>query len=127
MKRTERILVVDDESDILESVKMLLETSEYSVDTINDGKKVIERLKKEDFDLVLLDILMPNISGLNLLKQIRLDPEIKEQKIVFFSVVDPSTQGKKIIDELYPLDFIPKPTNNTFFKEKIKQILGTGA
>ncbi len=117
-----KILVVDDENDILESVGMLVETLGYEAVLANGGKRALTLLKKEKFDLILLDILMPKMSGLEVLKQIRADSSLKDQKVVFLSVVSPSRNGKSTIQELNPLDYIEKPVDNADFKKKIKKI-----
>lgn len=65
------IFVVDDEPDFLEVIKIRLESSGYEVVVFNNGKDVLERLKKSRPDAVLLDILMPKSDGLTILKKIR--------------------------------------------------------
>jgi CheY-like chemotaxis protein len=119
-----KILVVDDEMDILESVDMLLSKSGYDVKTVESGKKAIEFLKKDNFDLVLLDILMPKMSGIQTLEQIRADPKIKNQKVAFLTVVSPSANGKGIIDQLKPVEYLQKPIENVSFRKKIKKLVG---
>ena len=68
-----RILLVDDEADFLEVIKNRLEVNGYQVITASDGKEALELLKKEKVDAVLLDILMPQMNGIETLKQIRED------------------------------------------------------
>jgi CheY-like chemotaxis protein len=119
-----KVLIIDDEYDILESMQMLVESMGYEAETIDNGKKAISMLKKSKYDLVLLDILMPKISGIETLKKIREDSKIKDQKVIFLSVVSPSRNGKGIIKKLKPLDYIEKPINNKTFKTKLKKYLG---
>mgnify|MGYP006436799707 FL=1 len=121
-----KILLVDDELDIRESVKMLLETMNYEVEITDDGNNAITMLKNGTFDLVLLDILMPKISGIKTLEKIRADSKIKNQKVVFLTVVSPTKNGEGIIEKLGTLDYIEKPIDNNSFKEKIEKILGSG-
>ena len=118
-----KVLIVDDEKDILESVKMLLETINCKVKTTDDGNKAISMLKKEKFDLVLLDVLMPKISGIKTLEKIRADPKIKNQKVAFLTVVSPSKNGKGVIKKLNPIAYLEKPIDNDSFKRKITKIL----
>ena len=119
-----KILIVDDEQDIRESVQMLVETQGYETRVVDNGLSAINALKKEKFDLVLLDVLMPNLSGIKTLKKIRTDPKLKNQKVVFLTVVSPSKNGKRIIEELKPTAYIEKPIDNASFKKKLKEILG---
>jgi DNA-binding response OmpR family regulator len=66
-----KILVVDDEPNIVKSLTDLLQANGYDVVTAVDGKEGIDKCKKEQPDLVLLDIMMPRISGLELLKAVK--------------------------------------------------------
>lgn len=66
-----RILLVDDEVDFVELIKYRLEINGYDVTAVGNGKEALNRLKKEKFDAVLLDILMPQMDGLTALKKIR--------------------------------------------------------
>jgi len=66
-----KILLVDDEVDFVELLKARLEASGYEVITSNSGKDALDRFKKDDPDAVLLDIMMPELDGLSVLKQIR--------------------------------------------------------
>jgi len=119
-----RVLIVDDEIDILKSVKMLVEITGYEAKITNDGNKAIEILKKEKYDLVLLDMLMPKISGIATLEKIRMDSKIKNQKVAFLTVVSLSQAGKKVVEDLKPVAYIEKPIDNSEFKRTIKKILG---
>ena len=62
-----RILVVDDISNTLNFVREVLATAGYSVDGAGDGVEALERLKKEPFDLIVLDIWMPRMGGAGVL------------------------------------------------------------
>ena len=66
-----KMLVVDDEVDFVELMKMRLEANGYEVIIANNGKDALERVKKDKPDGVLLDIMMPEMDGLTVLKKIR--------------------------------------------------------
>jgi len=66
-----KILVVDDEPEFVELIKMRLENNGYMVVTASNGKEGLERVKSEKPDAVLLDVLMPELSGLEALRKIR--------------------------------------------------------
>lgn len=68
-----KILVVDDEIDFLEMIKLRLEANNYTVITAMDGNEALEKFKKEKPVAVLLDVLMPGMDGIDVLKQIRKD------------------------------------------------------
>ncbi|MEI6462365.1 MAG: response regulator transcription factor [bacterium] len=66
-----RILVADDDTDIASIIKSILVRESYAVDTASDGRKAYDMLHNEEYDLLLLDLMMPYLSGENLLRQIR--------------------------------------------------------
>lgn len=70
-----RILVIDDEADIRESLELLLSDEGYAVDSASGGNEGLRKLERTDYDLVLLDLMMPDRPGMEVLKEIRLkDP-----------------------------------------------------
>lgn len=70
-----KILVVDDEIEFLEMIKMRLEANNYNVVTAIDGKEALDKVKNEKPDAVLLDVLMPGIDGIDVLRRIRKENE----------------------------------------------------
>lgn len=71
-----KILVIDDEETILESLTVLLEDERYEVSTALTGKRGLDMMAVQAFDLVLLDLMLPDISGLDVLKKVRLQDQI---------------------------------------------------
>jgi CheY-like chemotaxis protein len=65
------ILVVDDEQEFLDIIKMRLEANNYNVIAAADGKEALDKIKNNKVDAVLLDILMPGMNGLEVLKKVR--------------------------------------------------------
>jgi len=68
-----KILVVDDELEFLNMIKLRLEANDYEVMVASDGKEALDKIKKHKPDAVLLDILLPGMNGLEVLKKIRSD------------------------------------------------------
>jgi DNA-binding NtrC family response regulator len=71
MKQTIKVLVVDDDESFRDGLKSILETEEYEVKTVPDGISAINILQSSQFDLILLDVIMPRVSGIDVLKNIR--------------------------------------------------------
>lgn len=84
-KQTHRVLVVDDEEPILELLKYNLEKSGYDVKTASDGFRAVEIAKKFTPDLVLLDIMMPKMDGVETCRQLREIPDLQNTFIVFLT------------------------------------------
>ena len=112
------ILVVDDEPDIRQSVKMILEVNDYKVITAIDGADCLKKLKKTNPDLILLDIMMPGIPVGDVVKK------IKDTKIAFMSVVrisDARRRGLCTQDNI--VDFFQKPFNVSDLIDRVELIL----
>jgi two-component system alkaline phosphatase synthesis response regulator PhoP len=84
-KPTQKVLVVDDEEPILELLKYNLEKQGYDVRTAADGQQAVDQAKKFHPDLVLLDIMMPKMDGVEACRQIRAIPEMVNTFIVFLT------------------------------------------
>jgi two-component system, OmpR family, alkaline phosphatase synthesis response regulator PhoP len=84
-KPMQKILVVDDEEPILELLKYNLEKGGYEVKTADNGVKAVEIAKKFTPDLVLLDIMMPKMDGVETCRQIRDIPEMQKAFVVFLT------------------------------------------
>jgi len=118
-----KILIVDDEEDISTSVKQIVESMGYEGKTANGGKQALEILKKEIFDLVLLDILMPETSGQEVLEKIRADPKLKNQKVAYLTVVELGQKGKEVMKKLKPVEYLNKPIDPVDLRNKLKKIV----
>ncbi|MBL7862283.1 MAG: response regulator transcription factor [Cyclobacteriaceae bacterium] len=84
-KPTQKVLVVDDEEPILELLKYNLEKQGYDVKTASDGYQAVDVARKFHPDLVLLDIMMPKMDGVEACRQIRAMPELVNTFIVFLT------------------------------------------
>lgn len=108
LKMSARIFLVEDEASIRDVLKLNLELEGYEVVTTGDGKKVMHLFKEQHFDLVLLDIMLPDVSGLELCEQIRLTN--MDIPIVFLTAKD-TTADKVIGLKKGADDYITKPFN----------------
>jgi len=86
MAEPRRILVVDDQQEILDVTSMVLESAGYDVTVASSGGEALGRLGRELFDLVLLDINMPQMDGWEVLRLIRADEALTGLPVVMFSV-----------------------------------------
>ncbi len=115
-----RILVVDDESDNAELFKALLIKEGYLVSVLLDPTKVISTLKEGNFHLVLLDLMMPRLSGTEVLEQIRsLDDDIAVIVATGFPTVETAVASL----QLAASDYVKKPVDPVSFIETVKRVL----
>lgn len=87
MENQKKILIVDDETDIVEILKLRLETSGYSVVTAFDGVEALEQVAREKPDLVLLDVKMPRLNGYKVTKTLREDSKTREIPIIIVTAL----------------------------------------
>ena len=112
-----KILVVDDEVDFTELMKLRLEASDYDVLVLNNGEGTLGVIKKEKPDAVLLDIMMPGIDGITVLRQIRaLDARLPVFMVTAFS----NEERIKLAGKLNASGFIVKSRQD--ISEEIKNI-----
>jgi DNA-binding response OmpR family regulator len=119
-----KIMVVDDEESLLELVSAVLEEAGYDAITASNGEEALAKLKTEKPDLVLLDMMMPGMSGREVCTRIRSDPKTKELKIAFLTVAKFSEVGKDQLSKMNVSDYITKPFDNEDLLKRVKKILG---
>jgi CheY-like chemotaxis protein len=88
MKRVQRILVVDDDRSTRHLIRLQLRSAGYAVETAGDGAAALARLRRRTFDLVLLDVWMPGMDGLEMLARLRDEPS--QPKVVVMTADDTS-------------------------------------
>ena len=117
-----KILIVDDEEDIVEFLKYNLEKEDYEVEVEMDGESGIKTAKTFAPHLVILDIMMPGMDGIEVCERMRSMPEFRNTIIVFLTARSESfTQITAL--ETGGDDFINKPIKPNVFKSRIKAIL----
>jgi CheY-like chemotaxis protein len=120
--QTSRILVVDDSATNIVLLEAILNGQGYLIETAQSVKEAYQIIKKETVNLILLDLLMPRISGYDFLKEIKSNEGTKDIPVIIVSAVaDPENKKRSI--ELGALDFINKPIDIQDFIERIDIIL----
>lgn len=113
-----RILIIDDSALIVNILRDILIT-EYEVHTVNDFQDSINIVKQVNPHLILLDIVMPKISGFEIIKMIKKDPMIYDIPIIFISGLKETVNESKAF-ELGAVDFITKPFHPSIVKARVK-------
>jgi two-component system, OmpR family, alkaline phosphatase synthesis response regulator PhoP len=103
---TKRILLVEDEERLLEVVKLNLELEGYAVSTAINGKQALERFHQERFDLILLDVMLPQMDGFSVCRSIRL--ENRKVPILFLTAKN-SAQDRVMGLKIGGDDYLVKP------------------
>jgi DNA-binding response OmpR family regulator len=120
-----KIMVVDDEQDILQFLDLVLRERGYEVITASSGQEALTRAATEKPDLVLLDVMMPEMDGWEVLKLLRVDPETEQIPVAMLSA---RTEAKDRVQGLQEgaIDYICKPFALPELLEKIEGILKAG-
>ncbi|MGX4599693.1 response regulator transcription factor [Faecalimicrobium sp. JNUCC 81] len=113
------ILVVEDDSSIQELIVEFLSSEGYSVDYANDGLEGIQKFKQGNYDLVILDVMMPNLDGYSVCKMIRKSSNVP---IIFLTALNDETDQVKGF-ELECDDYITKPFSFNLLIKRVEAIL----
>ena len=126
---TEKILVVDDDSDVLDALTMVLENRGYQVITAQDGIEGLACLKAEKPDLMILDLLMPKMDGFGVMKELR-DPrwaEFSEMPILIQTAVREKDSRRRYELEtgvaLGADDYVEKPASPDILLARAKKLI----
>lgn len=118
-----RILVVDDEPYIGRIVQLKLEHADFAVETATDGRSALERLCSDaPLDLVLLDIMMPDGSGLDLLARLRDMPHRRNTPVIMLTAKGQDTDRQEAA-RLGATDFLTKPFSPKRLLARIEELL----
>ena len=117
------ILVVDDEYLILESNREILKKAGFNVITAVSGKEALRKIKSQKIDLALLDVLMPDMGGIELAKKIRQASEFRELKLAFLTIIPFSNEQRKKMKKYNIIDYIQKPFDTEELLERIGKLL----
>lgn len=117
-----RILVVDDSSTNIVLLEAILNGQGYNIETAQSVKEAYQIIKKEVVNLILLDLLMPRVSGYDFLKEIKSSESTRNIPVIIVSAItDPENRRKSL--ELGAIDFINKPIDIQNFIERIEAII----
>lgn len=116
------ILIVDDERDILDLIEYNLKKEGFVVVTAEDGEEGIEKARQVKPDLVLLDIMMPKMDGLNVIDLLRQDANLKDIPVIFLTARSDEKTEVKGLDRGAD-DFLTKPISTTKLVSRIKAVL----
>lgn len=119
-----KILIIDDEEDMRIYLQTLLKKAGYDTETAVNGRDALDKFPDIDPDLITLDILMPQKSGLNFFQAIRARDDAKDIPVIVLSGV---TSHQEFFDKEKlegPTIFVDKPINADDFLSRVKEMLG---
>jgi two-component system response regulator PilR (NtrC family) len=117
---TAKILIADDEKPIRDSLKMILDEEGYTTDAVGDGEEALQKIKEENYDVVITDIKMPKVDGIQVLEEAsKISPE------TFFIIMTAYASVKTAIDALRQgaYDYLIKPVEFDDLIVRVKRLL----
>ena len=119
---TKKVLIVDDELNIVTALEFLLQRSGYDVMAAQNGEEALQRVESFAPDLVLLDVMMPRISGYEVCRRMRERPDWKHIKIIMLSAKGREAEVSKGVSLGADL-YVTKPFSNNELVGKIGELL----
>jgi signal transduction histidine kinase len=113
-----RVLIVDDDHAIRLHVSRQLQRSDYEVSIANNGQEALSLLQSQPFDLVLLDVVMPELDGYQVLSKLKADPSLCAVPVIMISASDDLEQAIRCIEKGAE-DYLSKPLNQVLLKARI--------
>jgi two-component system, cell cycle response regulator len=120
-----KILVADDDQALSRTLSWILKENGYEVLTVPGGEHLFDHLQAEPFDLLLLDIMMPKVDGLQLLQRVKSDERFKDLPVLMISSMPPEEATVRSLG-LGAADFIPKPFRVRELLARVKAHLRVG-
>lgn len=114
-----RILIAEDEMELAKGLKFLLEKNKFTVDVVHDGEEAMTYFQSRDYDVVILDIMMPKVNGLDVLKQIR---ESGSGVPVLMLTAKTEIEDRVAGLEAGADDYLPKPFASPEFIARVKAL-----
>jgi len=93
-----KILLVDDDHELCQLYKIRLEEAGYQISTVYDGEDALKKIQEKKPDLIILDLMLPKISGIEVLKKLKQDKKFQTIPIIIFSALDNQQDKVKIAD-----------------------------
>ncbi len=122
---SEKILIIDDDLDTLRLVGLMLQRQGYQISAATNGQQGLDKAFEEDPDLILLDIMMPDMDGYEVTRRLRKNPSTMETPILMFTAKT-QLDDKVIGIEVGANDYLTKPTHPSELQARVKTLLSRG-
>lgn len=126
--KDKKILMVDDDVDFCAAVKLLLESKSYEVVLSYDGKEGLEKARAVGPDMVILDVMMPEMNGYDVCVVLKADPELSRIPVILLTAVDQAMFKTAYTKEMGLMteadDYIAKPVDSSELVQRVEKLLG---
>jgi len=118
-----RILVIDDSTTNIVLLEAILTEKGYQIETALNAREAFMRIEKQIPDLILLDLLMPKVSGFDFLEQLRKDEKTRKTPVIVISAISTDEESTRKINDLGTVDFLRKPIDIQYLVKRVDEIL----
>jgi DNA-binding response OmpR family regulator len=117
-----RVLIAEDETNIAESLRFILERDGCEVACVGDGESALRRLRGGAPDLLVLDVMLPGLNGFEVLKSVRADPALRALPVIVLTAKT-QAQDRRLAEELGAQAYVTKPFSNREVVELVRRLL----
>lgn len=118
--KVRKVLVVDDDPVLVRMVKEILKSQGFAVETAKDGIDALVMVKKDKPDLIVLDIMMPEMNGYDVLRALKFTDGLKEIPVLLLTAREQELD--KRIGDMMGIEYLQKPVHRESFLEKINKL-----
>ncbi|MBV2143569.1 response regulator [Falsochrobactrum sp. TDYN1] len=118
-----RVLIVEDEPNIVESLSFILQRADFDIDTALDGAEALWRLHRQSYSALILDLMLPGISGFDVLRSIRSDKVLENLPVIVLTAKGQAAD-RKAAEATGATAFVTKPFSNEDVVERVRKLTG---
>lgn len=118
-----RVLIVEDEPNIVESLNFILGQAGFDVETAVDGAEALQRLRRQVYSALILDLMLPGINGFDVLRSVRSDGELKDMPVIVLTAKGQAAD-RQAAEAIGATAFITKPFSNAEIVQRVSQLTG---
>ncbi|MDD9979267.1 MAG: response regulator [Boseongicola sp.] len=119
-----RVLLIEDEQNIIEAIRFILSREGWQVFTHSNGSTALEAIRERTPDLVVLDVMLPNRSGYDILNDLRADPDLQELPVLMLTARG-QKKDRELAEKLGASRFMTKPFSNGEVLETVRELVGS--
>ena len=127
MQGKPKILIVDDDPDILDGILIILESQDYQLRTARDGMECLALIKEDQPDLLVLDLLMPRMDGWGVIREVRKDPQLNKMPIMILTtVIEDASRRRYELETGHSMDiqaYLEKPARPDELLKQVEKLL----
>lgn len=118
-----RVLLIEDEPNIIEAIRFILSRDGWRVDTHSDGETALDAIRSRAPSLIILDVMLPNRSGYDILHDLRADPETGDLPVLMLTARG-QKKDRELAERLGASRFMTKPFSNSEILSTVRELAG---